>query len=163
MCIFQETTSLRYKILARESVVSTVPTKDLVIALPYFGKLSLQICTRINCIMKNKLLYCNIKFVFQAKKIKNFFTFKDKIPSFLRSGIVYKFQCGGCNATYMAKLNVIFRSNFVSTLEFLHSLGKELKVMVILPLKTIFYSAITHLILKISYFLLPTTTTLKLR
>ena len=68
------------------------PKKDLVIALPYLGKLSLQIRTRINRIMKNKLPYCNIRFVFQTKcKISNFFTFKDKIPLFLRSGIVYKF------------------------------------------------------------------------
>ena len=27
----------------------------------------------------------------------------DKIPVFLRSGIVYKFKCGGCNATYYGK------------------------------------------------------------
>ena len=41
---------------------------------------------------------------FQTKcKISNFFTFKDKIPSVLRSGIVYKLQCGSCNATYYGK------------------------------------------------------------
>ena len=48
------------KILAPKPVVSRVPKKDLVIlviVLPYFGKLSLQICTRINYIMKNKLPY----------------------------------------------------------------------------------------------------------
>ena len=40
--------------------------------------MSLQICTKINCIMKNKLLCCSIRFVFQTKcKISNFFTFKD--------------------------------------------------------------------------------------
>ena len=27
----------------------------------------------------------------------------DKIPSFLRSGIVYKFQYGGCDVTYYGK------------------------------------------------------------
>ena len=48
------------KILAPKPVVSTVPKKNLVIGLPYLGKLSLQICTRINRIMKNKLPYCNI-------------------------------------------------------------------------------------------------------
>ena len=48
------------KILAPKPVVSAVPKKNLVIALPYLGKLSLQIRTRINCIMKNKLPYCNI-------------------------------------------------------------------------------------------------------
>ena len=54
------------EILAPKSVVSTVPKKDIVIALPYLGKFSLQIRTRINRIMKNKLQYCNIRFVFQT-------------------------------------------------------------------------------------------------
>ena len=36
-------------------VVSTVPKKNLVIALQYIGKLSLQICTTSNHIMRNKL------------------------------------------------------------------------------------------------------------
>ena len=54
--------------------------------------------------MKNKLLYCNIRFVFQTKcKISYFFIFKDKIPSFLRSGFIYKFHCGSCNAIYYGK------------------------------------------------------------
>ena len=71
------------KMLAPMPVVSTVPKKDLLVALPYLGKLPLQIRTRINHIMKNKLLYCNVRFVFQTKcKISNFFTFKGKIPSF---------------------------------------------------------------------------------
>ena len=146
------------KILAPKPVVSTVPKKNLVIALPYLGKFSLQIRTRINRIMRNKLPHCNIRS--QTKcKISNFFTFTDKIPSFLRSGIVYKFQCGRCNATYYGKT----KSEFENTWEFLHSLGKELKVMMIPPLKNIFYSAITHLNLKISPFLQATTMTLKSR
>ena len=54
--------------------------------------------------MKNKLPHCNFRIVFQSKcKLINFFTFKDKIPIFLRSGIVYKCKCGGCNATYYGK------------------------------------------------------------
>ena len=77
------------KILAPKSVVSAVPKKNLVIALPYLSKLCLQIRTGINRIMKNKLPYYNIRFVFQTKcKISNVFTFKDKSTSFLRSDIV---------------------------------------------------------------------------
>ena len=91
-------------------VVSTVPKKDLLVALPYLGKLPLQIRTRINHIMKNKLLYCNLQFIFQTRcKINNFFTFNNKIPSFLRSGIVYKFKCGSCNATYYGKTKCHFK------------------------------------------------------
>ena len=98
------------KILAPKPVVSTVPKKNLVIGLPHLGKLSLQIRTRIYRIMKNKLPYRHIRFAFQTKcKISNFFKFKDKIPSFLRSSIVYKFQCGSCNATYDGKTKHHFK------------------------------------------------------
>ena len=141
-----------------------MPKKDLVIALPYLGKLSLQIGTRINRVMKNKLPYCNTPFVFLTKcKISNFFTFRDKILSFLRSGIVYKFHCGSRSSTYLLRqtkrhFKVRMSQN---TWEFLHSLGDELKVMLILSLKNIFYSAITHLSLKISQFLSPTTSLLE--
>ena len=63
----------------------------------------------------------------------------------------------------MGKLNGMLRLKFENTWEFLYSLGKELKVMMILPLRNTFYSAVTHLVLEISYFLLPTTAILKLR
>ena len=110
------------KILAPKTTVSTVPTEDLVIALPYLSKLSLQIRKRINPIMKNKLPY-NLRLVFQIECNIS----KDRIPSFfhcivlireirvsentlsgifyavLRSGVVYYFQCGGCDATYYGK------------------------------------------------------------
>ena len=141
------------KILAPKPVVSTVPKKNLVIDLPYLGKLSLQIRTRINRIMKNKLPYCNIRIVFQTKcNISNFFKFKDKIPSFLRSGIVYKFQCGCCDATSSGKTKRHFKVRMCEHLG-IPALGKELKVMMIPPIKKIFYSAITDLNLKISQFL----------
>ena len=63
----------------------------------------------------------------------------------------------------MAKLSIILKSEtlFKQFKHFLNSLGKELKVIMILPLKNIFYSTITNLILKISQFLQPTTTTIK--
>ena len=37
-------------------------------------------------------------------QIINFCTFKDKLPSLLHSGIVYRFQCGGCMLPIMEKL-----------------------------------------------------------
>ena len=40
-------------------VVSAVPKKDLMIELPYLGKLLLQISTRISYVKKNKLPHCN--------------------------------------------------------------------------------------------------------
>ena len=116
------------KILTPKPVVSTVPKKQLIITLPYLGKLSLQIRTRINRIMKNKLPYCNVQFVFQTKcKISNFFTFKDKIPLVLRSGIVYKFQCGSCNATYYGKTKRHFKVRMCEHLGISALTGKRVK------------------------------------
>ena len=90
--------------LTPKSIVSAVPKKNLVRTLTYLGRLSLQIRTRIKQIMKNKLTYFNRWGFFQPKcNINNVFTFKDRVPSSWRSGIVYKCQCGGCNATYYDK------------------------------------------------------------
>ena len=62
------------KILPPKPVVSTVSKKNLLITLPCLRKLSIQMRTRINRIIKNKLPYCKVRFVFQAKcKISNFF------------------------------------------------------------------------------------------
>ena len=116
------------KILTPKHVVSAVPKKDLITALPYLGKLPLQIRTRINRIMKNKLPYCNVQFVFQTKcKLSNFFTFKDKIPSVLRSDIVYKFQCGSCNATYYGKTKRHFQVRMCEHLGMSAFTGKRVK------------------------------------
>ena len=129
----------------------------------HLAKLSLQIRTRINPIMKTKLPYCNIQFVIQTKCKITVLYLKTK---FHRSYVLTLFTTFSVVASMLPiieKLIVILTSECVTTWEFLHSLGKELTVMMILPLKNIFYSAITHLILKIFQFLLPATTTLKFR
>ena len=48
------------KTLVPKTVVRAVTKKELAIALPYKGKLSLQVGTRINRIMKNELPYCQL-------------------------------------------------------------------------------------------------------
>ena len=96
--------------------------------LPYLGKLSLQIRTRINRVIKNKLPNCNFRIVFQTKcKFIIFFIFKDKIPVFLRSGIVYKFICGGCNATYNGKTKRHFKVRMCEHLAVSSRTGKRAK------------------------------------
>ena len=116
------------KVLAPKTVVSTVPKRNLVICLPYLGELSLQTRNRINRIMKNKLPYYNIRFVFQTKcRISNFFPFKGKNRSFLLSGIVSKFQCGSSNGTYCGKTNQDFKVRMCEHFEISAVTGKRVK------------------------------------
>ena len=116
----------------------------------------------INCIMKNKLSYCNLRFVFQTKCIIcHFFIFKDRIPLFIHSGIILilfiNFSVVVAMILIMGKVKVNSISECVNTKEFPHSLGKELKAMKILPLNNTFHSVITGQILRISSLPLPTT------
>ena len=60
-------------------------------------------------------------------KISNFFTFKDKIPPFLHSGIVYKFQCPSCNATYYGKIRRYFKVRMSEHLRNSALTGKRIK------------------------------------
>ena len=98
------------------------------IVIPYLGKLSLQIRTRINRVMENKLPSCNFRIVLRTKcKLINFFTYKDKIPVFLRPDIVYKFKCDGCNATYYGRTKHHFKVRMCEQLEASVLTGKTVK------------------------------------
>ena len=109
--------------------------------------------------MKNKLQYFNIPFIFFI----NLFTFKDRIPSFFRSGIAYKFQSGGCNLTSYCKTKRHFRVRMCQQLGISPLTGKRVDGDDYSAMKEYVCSAITHLDLKISQRSLPTaTTTLKL-
>ena len=92
------------KRLTEKPVTLTAEKKDLVIVLPFLGKLSLDLRTCLpNTISKN-LPFCKIRVVFKSSTcISNFFQFKDKMPYCLHSNAVYKFSCGRCNATYYGK------------------------------------------------------------
>ena len=96
-------------------------------------------------------------------KLVTFLDLKTKFHSYYVLALFANFSVVAAILPIIAKLTVILKSKYVNTWEFLHSLAKELKVIMILPLKNIFHSAITQLVLKISQFLLPTTTNLKLR
>ena len=110
----------------KNPIESTVLVKGLVIALPYFDKMSLQIRARINRIMKNKLPYCNPGFALQIKyKVSSFFILKDRILSILCSGIVYKFQSGDCNAACYGKAKRHFKFRICEHLRVSALTGKK--------------------------------------
>ena len=75
--------------------------KELFIALPYLGDLSLAIRTHLQNSINKNLPFCKIKVIFKSTtRLSKFFRFKDKMPFNLRSNVVYEFSCGRSNATY---------------------------------------------------------------
>ena len=106
------------------TVVNRRPKKDLVIALPYLIKMFLQIRTRINRIMQNKLhtIIFGLFSRLRAKLVSNIFQCKDKIPSFVCSGIAANFSEVAAMLPVVAKINVTLRSKCMSTWESRHLL-----------------------------------------
>ena len=96
--------------------------------------------------MKMKLLHCNLWFLLVTLHLKTEFRCSYFLALFTNFSVVTAIL------PIMPKLNVILRSECVNTLKFWQSLGKWLKAMMILPLKNVFYFAITCRILKIAPF-----------
>ena len=79
----------------------TVEKKALFLSLPYLGEISLQTRTKLRKSLKDLLNSCKLQIVFKSqRKLSNVFRFKDRLPSDLVSGVVYKYTCGRCNSTY---------------------------------------------------------------
>ena len=45
----------------------------------------------------------SIIFTYSTNKMESLFKYKDTLPDSLRANVVYKFKCGGCNATYVGQ------------------------------------------------------------
>ena len=85
-------------------MISSVPKKKLLFSIDFLGKHSFEIKKRLEQIVKKQIPFAKIEVVFSSKsKIKSFFSFKDKIPSELKSFVLYKFKCSVCNDTYIGK------------------------------------------------------------
>ena len=72
--------------------------------LPYIGFFSKHTKEKVQNIIKK---VCNdnvnVNIIFTPYKVCNMFSSKDKIPSFLKSMVVYKFVCSSCNACYVGE------------------------------------------------------------
>ena len=89
------------KRLIEKPVILTAEKDDLVIVLPFLGKLLLDLRTCLKNSISKNLPFCKIRVIFKSSTCtSDFFQFKDKMPYCLHSNIVYKFSCGRCNATY---------------------------------------------------------------
>ena len=61
-----------------------------------------------NCLILEicRQCYCkstNMKIVFSPFKVGNLFSVKGSVPKYLRSSVVYRFTCPGCNASYIGE------------------------------------------------------------
>ena len=87
--IFKKTSSINYW------------KKNLNTCFSCSWRIALQTKTKFQKVLKRTLSCCKIQIVFQNQtNLRNIFRFKDRLSYNLISYVVYKFQCGRCNASY---------------------------------------------------------------
>ena len=92
------------KVFLFREFVLTVPRKEVYIFLSYLGAESLRLRTRLSKLFGSYLPAYKLRIVFKCNtRMSSFFKFKDRVNRALRSKVVYKFTCGGCNASYIGK------------------------------------------------------------
>ena len=92
------------KLYIKNSVMLTVPEKQLYLLLPFMGKMSALVKSGLARSLHKRLPFCKVRVVFKtSNRLRNYFSFKDVVPEPLRSCQIYNFTCGSCNASYTGK------------------------------------------------------------
>ena len=92
------------KIFVAKQVFLTVPQKELRICLPYLGKQSLELKSKMQKFVHKYFPQCKIQVIFKCNnRFQSFLGFKDKVPNNLRSHLLYKYTCNSCKAIYIGK------------------------------------------------------------
>ena len=92
------------KLYIKKPVMLTVPKKQLYLVLPYMGKMSALVKSRLARSLHKRLPFCKVRIVFKtSNRLRNYFSFKDVVTEPIRSCQIYNFTCGSCNASYTGK------------------------------------------------------------
>ena len=84
--------------------IRTVPKQELIIILPYLGKMSEVVKTRLTKTMNKDMKFGKWRVIFQTNsRLRNSFCFKYFVPQTLRSSFSYRFSCASCTTSYIGK------------------------------------------------------------
>ena len=71
--------------------------------LPYVGEYSTYVCRKIKGLCKKYCKTTEIKISFSMCKTGDLFSIKSSIPRYLKSFVVYYFECASCGASYIGE------------------------------------------------------------
>ena len=102
--------------------------KQFMLVLPHLGSYTKKLEKKIKAAVKQHLPDCKLTVVYRAStRLRSLFKFKDSIPSYLTSGIVYKYTCSRCNSTYISESIRHAKRRFSEHLDISALTGKPLK------------------------------------
>ena len=115
------------KVHSRTAPEQESTTDKFTLVLPYLGSCTNQIEKRIKQSLKQHLPEVHLRVVYRAStRLRSMFSFKDKIPSYFQSNVVYKYKCGRCNSTYVGETVRHAKSRFCEHMGVSHLTGKQM-------------------------------------
>ena len=116
------------KLFVQRDLNFTVHKRELIHLLPYLGKASLDLRTKLRRTIERNLPFCKSKIIFRCKcRLKTLFHFKDSLEKKFQSGIIYRYRHSNCNATYYGKLFRHFYTRAAEHMGISNLTGKRLK------------------------------------
>ena len=116
------------KVFIKKEVVLKASKKELICVLPFLGKRSMQLRTRLANSIESNLKFCKLKVIFQSPcKLNSLFHYKDSLQKKIRSDIVYRYMCSNCKVTYYGKTYRHFFTRAAEHMCISNLTGKRLK------------------------------------
>ena len=116
------------KLFVQRDLNFTIPKRELICVLPYLGKASLDLRTKLRRTIERNLPFCKLKIIFRSKcRLNTLFHFKDSLEKKIRSGIIYRYRCSNCNVTYYGKTFRHFYTKAAEHMGISNLTGKRLK------------------------------------
>ena len=105
-----------------------IEKQKLIVSLPFVGKYSNDLKKKLSALASSHLKSeFKISVVWSScRTLRSFFTFKDRLPMHLRSKILYRFTCDGCNSIYIGKSKRHFHVRACEHLGLSYRTGKNL-------------------------------------
>ena len=93
------------KLFIKQNISGTVTKKkEVFICLDFLGKMSLENEKQLTEIFRTCQKNIKLNIVFRSSnRIRNAFRFKDQIPKYMNSKVIYKFKCNICNDVYIGE------------------------------------------------------------
>ena len=116
------------KIFIKKEVVLEASKKELIYVLPFLGKRSMQLRTRLVNSIESHLRFCKLKVIFQSPcKLNLLFRYKDSLQKKIRSDITYRYMCSNCKVTSYGKTYRHFFTRAAKQMGISNLTGKRLK------------------------------------
>ena len=98
------------KLFTTRKSSNTIPDKkEIFIFLECLGKISLQSKKQLIDILRTCRKKMKLNVLFRSlNKIRNSFCFKDQIPIYMNSDVIYKYKCNICSDVYISKTKLQF-------------------------------------------------------